>query len=67
MESYMKHILGMYAQGNLSPTVRLRIVQGLNTINDLDINIVLKEENFPTVATLMLTALRDKEDDFRIA
>jgi hypothetical protein len=39
----------------------------LNTINDLDINIVLKEENFSNVAVLMLTALKDKEEDYRIA
>ena len=67
MEGYMRHILEMYAQGIHSADVRLKILQGLNTISDLDINLVMKDENFPAISMLMLKALNDKGDDFRIA
>ncbi|TNV74224.1 hypothetical protein FGO68_gene12531 [Halteria grandinella] len=67
MESYMRHILDMYAQGTHSAGVRLKILQGLNTIGDLDINIVMKDENFAPIAMLMIKALNDKGEDFRIA
>lgn len=60
-ESYMKHIVGMY-QSATSTMVKLRIIQGLVTIADFELDIIVKEENFPIIAQLMLTALSQHTD-----
>jgi hypothetical protein len=44
MENYMKHIITLF--GDPSNLVKLRIVQGLVSITDMDIDLVLKPENF---------------------
>lgn len=64
MENYMRHIVTLY--GDTSSVVNLRIVQGLVSITDMDIDMVLKPENFETIAKLMMYALKSKEDN-RIA
>lgn len=56
----MKHIITLY--GDPSSLVNLRIVQGLVSITDMDIDLVLKSENFANLAQLMMHSLRNKED-----
>jgi hypothetical protein len=48
MENYMKHITTIY--GDPSSLVNLRIVQGLVSITDMDLDLVLKPENFQNLA-----------------
>ncbi len=44
IENYMKHIITLY--DDPSSLVKLRIVQGLVSIADMDIDLVLKPDNF---------------------
>jgi hypothetical protein len=60
MENYMKHIITLY--GDPSSLVNLRIVQGLVSITDMDIDLVLKPENFESLAQLMMHSLKNKDD-----
>jgi hypothetical protein len=61
MEAYMKHIISMIPSA--SSSVRKRILQGLVNIIDIQANMILKEDNFPSVASLMLDCLRIKDDE----
>jgi hypothetical protein len=60
MENYMKHIITLY--GDPSSLVNLRIVQGLVSITDMDLDLVLKPENFENLAQLMMHSLKNKDD-----
>lgn len=44
----MKHIITLYP--NSSSVVKLRVVQGLVSITDMDLDMVLKPEHFTTLA-----------------
>lgn len=56
----MKHIITLY--GDPSSLVNLRIVQGLVSITDMDLDLVLKPENFENLAQLMMHSLKNKDD-----
>ena len=45
-----------------SSLVRYRIVQGIVTIADMDVDMILKPENFSSIAQLMLLSLKNKDD-----
>jgi hypothetical protein len=60
MENYMKHITTLY--GDASNLVKLRVVQGLVSITDMDLDLVLKPEHFTALAQLMMHGLQNKED-----
>jgi hypothetical protein len=45
----MKHIIGMIV-GETSATVKLRVLQGIVYVAELRPDLVLKEDNFPTLA-----------------
>jgi hypothetical protein len=49
-EQYMQHIVSMSADP--SNLVRYRIIQGIVTIADMDVDMILK--NFQSIAQLML-------------
>lgn len=61
LESYMKHIISMIS-GSTS-VVKEKILQGIVSIVDINAELILKEENFPIVAQLMLESLRIKVDE----
>ncbi len=37
-------------------------MQGIVTIADMDVDMILKPENFPSIAQLMLLSLKNKDD-----
>jgi len=55
----MMHILTMSA--DTSQLVRYRIVQGIASIADMDVDIILKPENFYPIAQLMMVSLKNKD------
>ena len=59
-EQYMRHILSMSVDP--SSLVRFRIVQGIAAIADMDVDVILKPENFAPIAQLMLLSLKNKDD-----
>ena len=59
----MRHIATMY--GDPSPLVKLRITQGIVTITEMDIDLILKHDNFIPIADLMGSQL--KTQDQRVA
>ena len=59
MESYMKHIISM--QNDPSNLIKWRIVQGVVTITDMEVDLVLKPENFNLVSDFLMSALRNKD------
>lgn len=61
MEAFMKHVVSMIPTA--SGPVRYRILQGLVNISDMHAQLVLKEDNFPSVASLMLECLKAKGDE----
>jgi hypothetical protein len=56
----MQHIMTMSVDP--SSLVRYRIVQGIVTIADMDVDMILKPENFSSIAQLMLLSLKNKDD-----
>ena len=57
-EQYMQHIVSMSTDP--SNLVRYRIIQGIVTIADMDVDMILK--NFQSIAQLMLQSLKNKDD-----
>jgi non-SMC mitotic condensation complex subunit 1 len=62
MENYMNHIISIAVNENPSSEIKWRIVQGIVTIADMDVDIVLKMENFTKIASLMLISLKNREE-----
>jgi hypothetical protein len=56
----MQHIISMSVDPN--NLVRYRIVQGIVTIADMDVDMVLKPQNFGPISQLMLLSLKNKDD-----
>ena len=56
----MQHIMSMSVDP--SSLVRYRIIQGIVTIADMDVDIILKPENFTNISQLMLLSLKNKDD-----
>jgi transportin-1 len=59
LESYMKHIVSMF--NDPSSIVVWRIIQGVVTIVDMEVDLILKPENYNLVADLMITAMRNPD------
>ena len=59
-EQYMQHIMSMSVDP--SSLVRYRIIQGIVTIADMDVDMILKPENFTNISQLMLLSLKNKDD-----
>jgi hypothetical protein len=60
LQDYMKHIISFFSSS--SPQVKLRILQGIVSITDMNIDMILLPDNFVSLAELMFTSLQNKDD-----